>query len=92
MGISSALYEQITLVDGRVQQSNFNDYQILRMEDCPDSIETALIEANEHPVGIGETAIPMAAGAIANAFLTLTGKKLRHLPFTPDRVLEVLNS
>lgn len=92
MGISSALKEQITIENGRVQQSNFNDYQILRMEDCPDSIETAFIESSENPVGIGETATPMAAGAIANAFLKLTGKRLRHIPFTPERVLEVLKS
>lgn len=92
MGISSALKEQVTVVNGKVQQSNFNDYQILRMEDCPDSIETDLIESSEIPVGIGETATPMAAGAIANAFLKLTGKRLRHMPFTPERVLEALRS
>ena len=92
MGLSSALKEQITIENGKVQQSNFNDYQILRMEDCPDSIETAFIGSSENPVGIGETATPMVAGAIANAFLKLTGKRLRHLPFTPERVLEALKS
>lgn len=90
MGISSVLKEQITIEDGRVKQSNFNDYNILRMEDVPDSIETVLINSNEHPEGVGETATPMVAGAIANAFLKLTGKKLTHLPFTPNRVLDVL--
>ncbi|NNE76449.1 MAG: molybdopterin-dependent oxidoreductase, partial [Pricia sp.] len=92
MGMSSVLKEQITFVNGQVQQSNYHDYQLLRMEDVPDSIETALIESSEHPEGVGETATPIVAGAIANAFLRLTGKKLRHLPFTPDRVLDVLNS
>lgn len=92
MGISSVLKEQITVVDGKVQQSNFHDYQILRMEDIPDQIETALIASDAHPEGVGETATPMAACAIANAFLALTGKRLRHLPFTPERVLETLNS
>jgi len=92
MGISSALKEQITILDGKVQQSNFNDYQILRMEDIPDQIETELIASDAHPEGVGETATPMVACAIANAFLALTGKKLRHVPFTPERVLEVLNS
>ncbi len=92
MGMSSVLKEQITIENGKVQQSNFNDYQILRMEDCPDSIETFLIDSTEDPVGVGETSTPMVAGAIANAFLKLTGKRLRHLPFTPERVLEVLNS
>jgi len=92
MGISSVLKEQITIVDGKVQQSNFHDYQILRMEDIPDQIETELIASNVNPEGVGETATPMVACAIANAFLALTGKNLRHLPFTPERVLEALNS
>lgn len=91
MGLSSVLKERITIVNGEVQQSNFNDYSLLRMKDIPDSIETVLIASSETPQGVGETATPMVAGAIANAFLKLTGKHLRHLPFTPDRVLEVLN-
>ena len=92
MGMSSVLKEQITVVDGRVQQSNYHNYQLLRMEDIPESIETVLIDSEEVPEGVGETATPMVAGAIANAFLRLTGKPLRHLPFTPERVLAVLNS
>ena len=92
MGMSSALKEQITIVDGKVQQSNYNDYQLLRMRDIPDGIETFRIPSEAHPEGVGETATPMAAGAIANAFLKLTGKRLRHMPFTPERVLEALNS
>lgn len=91
MGMSSVLNERITIKNGEVQQSNFHNYPLLRMEDVPDSIETALITSSEIPEGVGETATPMVAGAIANAFLKLTGKKLRHLPFTPERVLEVLN-
>ncbi|WP_339666092.1 xanthine dehydrogenase family protein molybdopterin-binding subunit [Maribacter arcticus] len=92
MGISSVLKEQITVVDGQVQQRNYNDYQLLRMQEVPDSIETVILSSAEHPEGVGETATPMVAGAIANAFLRLTGKRLRHLPFTPERVLAVLNS
>jgi len=92
MGMSSVLKERITVVDGEVQQSNFHDYSLLRMQDVPDSIETRLIASTEMPEGVGETATPMVAGAVANAFLKLTGKRLRHLPFTPERVLKVLNS
>ncbi|WP_445384054.1 molybdopterin cofactor-binding domain-containing protein [Robiginitalea sp. IMCC44478] len=92
MGMSSVLKEQITIEDGRVRQSNFNDYQLLRMQEVPDAIEVAIIPSDEVPQGVGETATPMVAGAIANAFLKLTGKRLRHLPFSPDRVLEILNS
>ncbi|MCK5442321.1 MAG: xanthine dehydrogenase family protein molybdopterin-binding subunit [Maribacter sp.] len=92
MGMSSVLNEQITVVNGVIQQTNYHDYPLLRMQDIPDSIETTLISSSEVPQGVGETATPMVAGAIANAFFSLTGKRLRHLPFTPDRVLEVLNS
>ncbi|MGB5692943.1 MAG: molybdopterin cofactor-binding domain-containing protein [Flavobacteriaceae bacterium] len=92
MGISSVLKEQITLVDGKVQQSNYHDYNLLRIQEVPDSVETTIIPSAEHPEGVGETATPMVAGAIANAFLKLTGKRLRHLPFSRERVLEALNS
>ncbi len=92
MGISSVLYEQLTIVDGAVQQSNYNDYQILRMQDIPESVETEMIASSEHPQGVGESGTPLVACAIANAFLKLTGKPLRHLPFTPERVLQVLQA
>ena len=92
MGISSVLKEQLTVVNGQVQQSNFNDYEILRMSDIPDSVETAIIESREPPRGVGESGTPLVACAIANAFLRLTGKHLRHLPFTPERVLKALNT
>lgn len=92
MGMSSVLKEQITIVDGRVEQSNFDSYPLLRMQEAPDSVEVALLPSREHPQGVGETGTPLVACAIANAFLKLTGKRLRHLPFTPQRVLEALNS
>lgn len=92
MGMSSVLKERITIREGQVQQTNFGDYPLLRMEEAPESIETEIIPSAEHPEGVGETGTPLVAGAIANAFLRLTGKKLRHLPFTPDRVREVLNA
>ena len=92
MGMSSVLREQISIKDGRVEQSNYHNYQLLRMQDIPDSIETEIIKSAEIPEGVGETATPMVAGAITNAFLKLTGKRLRHLPFTPEKVLEALSS
>ncbi len=89
-GLSTALLERLTLRDGRVEQSNFHDYSILRMSDMPD-IEVRFIPSNEPPMGLGEPGVPVAAGAVANAFAALTGRPLRHMPFIPERVLEALN-
>ena len=91
MGMSSVLKEQLTIKDGKIQQSNFHDYQLLRMEDIPESIETAIIPSAEAPQGVGESGTPLVGCAIANAFASLTGKRLRHMPFLPQRVREVLN-
>jgi isoquinoline 1-oxidoreductase beta subunit len=62
------------------------------MDEIPDSVETALIESGEPPQGVGESGTPLVGGAVANAFFSLTGKRLRHLPFSRERVLQALNS
>nr|WKN35384.1 molybdopterin-dependent oxidoreductase [Tunicatimonas sp. TK19036] len=92
MGMSSVLEESITIQNGQVQQHNFNDYLLLRITDIPESIEIAMIPSEEPPQGVGEASLPVVAGAIANAFAALTGKRLRHLPFTPERVREALKA
>jgi isoquinoline 1-oxidoreductase beta subunit len=92
MGMSSVLQERVTIAQGRIQESNFHDYPLLRMQDIPESIDIAFIDSVAAPQGIGEASTPIVGGAIANAFAALTGKHLRHLPFTPERVRAVLKS
>jgi isoquinoline 1-oxidoreductase beta subunit len=80
-GLSAALTGNITLQHGRVQQSNFYDYTVLRMADAP-SIEVHLLPSNEKPTGIGEVCTPPIAPAVSNAVFVLTGKRVRQLPFS----------
>ena len=88
-GVSSALLERITIRGGEVQQENFYDYDILRHDAVP-QIEIHLVETDAPPSAVGEAGTPMVAAAIANAVHTLTGMRLRHMPFTPDRVLAAM--
>jgi isoquinoline 1-oxidoreductase beta subunit len=72
-----------------VQASNFNDYPVLRMSDLP-QIHTRLVASQAPPTGMGELSVPQVAPAIANAMFQLTGKRLPHLPMSPDRVKKAL--
>ncbi|MEP1448938.1 MAG: molybdopterin cofactor-binding domain-containing protein [Paraglaciecola sp.] len=92
MGISLALKEQVDFSAGKVVQSNYTDYPILRMSEMPESIDVDFIYSEEVLHGLGETGLPATGGAIASAFAALTGKYLNDMPFTPERVLQVLNS
>lgn len=90
-GISQALKERVTFKDGAVQQSNYHDYPVLRMSEVPE-IVTEVIATSDRPTGIGEIVLPVVAPAIANAVFKLTGKRLRHMPFTPERVKQALSA
>jgi isoquinoline 1-oxidoreductase beta subunit len=78
-GISGALWGEITLKDGRVEQSNFNNYRVLRMNETP-PIEVHLVRNFEAPGGIGEPGTAATAPALANAIFAATGKRIRRLP------------
>ena len=79
-GLSAALYGQVTLKDGVVEQSNFHDYPVLRIADMP-KIEVHIIQGGSAPTGVGEPGTPPIAPAVSNAIFALTGKRLRELPF-----------
>jgi isoquinoline 1-oxidoreductase subunit beta len=83
-GLTAALYGEITIDKGRVQQSNFNDYRMLRIDQAP-KIEVHLIKSGEAPGGIGETGVTASAPALRNAIYAATGVALRRLPI--DRSL-----
>jgi isoquinoline 1-oxidoreductase subunit beta len=78
-GLSAALDQQITLVDGVVQQRNFNTYPLLRMHEAPE-IVVEINPSEERPTGVGEPGLPPIAPAVANAIFNLTGVRLRRLP------------
>jgi isoquinoline 1-oxidoreductase beta subunit len=82
-GLTAALKTEITLENGRVQQSNFNNYPMVRMYDSPE-IEVHIVESAEKPTGVGEPGVPPVAPAIANALLVLTGKPIRRLPIKAE--------
>jgi len=84
-GLGAALIEQITVKDGVVQETNFHEYRVMRMSDMP-PMDVRVIATDNKPSGIGEAGVPVVAPAIANAVAQLTGKRLRHLPMTPERV------
>lgn len=79
-GMSMALAGEITLTDGRVQQTNFHQYEVLRMMDHPE-IEVHIIESEANPTGVGEPGVPPVAAALANALFQATGKRQRKMPF-----------
>ncbi len=79
-GLSAALYGAIDLENGRIVQSNFDDYRVLRINEMP-PIEVHIVESTEKPTGIGEPGVPTIAPAVANAWAKLTGERLSALPF-----------
>ena len=75
--------------DGTVEQSNFHDYQVMRMRDLP-ALHIDVLATDNQPTGAGQMATPLVAPAISNAVAQLTGRRLRHTPMTPDRVKAAL--
>ena len=85
-GLSAALGEEITLKDGRVEQSNFHDYSILRLKGSP-KISVEIVESGSEIGGVGESAVPLAAPALTNAIFSVSGKRIRSLPLSKHGIV-----
>jgi isoquinoline 1-oxidoreductase subunit beta len=84
-GLINTFRSKVTLKDGRIEQSNFNDFPLLRMNQMPE-IKIVLLESGDKPGGMGETGVPLVAPAIANAVFNLTGKRVRSLPLSDSKI------
>jgi isoquinoline 1-oxidoreductase len=90
-GVSNALKEHGTVVNGALAQSNFHDYQVLRMDEVPD-VEVYLVPSTEYPTGLGEPGTTTIAPALSNAIFAATGARVRQVPLLPERVLAALRA
>jgi isoquinoline 1-oxidoreductase beta subunit len=84
-GLSAALHGKIDFKNGAAVQENFTDFEVVRMNEAPE-IETHIVASENPPGGFGETAVPCVAPAVANAIFAATGKRIRRLPITADKL------
>ncbi|MCZ6876996.1 MAG: xanthine dehydrogenase family protein molybdopterin-binding subunit [Acidobacteria bacterium] len=89
MGLSAAFKEKVHFADGGVKSANFFDYNLLRMSESFD-VEVHIVDSDDTIGGCGEPGLPPAAPAVANAIFAASGARVRHLPMTPEVVLEAL--
>ena len=87
-GITASLHGEITVKNGRVAQSNFDDYQILRIDEAP-AVEVHIVESSEPPGGMGEAGTSAIVPAVVNAIFAATGKRLRKLPIDSNQLKSV---
>ena len=85
-GLTAALYSEITVKNGRVQQSNFDDYPVLRIHQTP-KISVHIVDSYDPPTGVGEPPTPAVAPALANAIVAAGGPRIREIPFNKHVVV-----
>jgi isoquinoline 1-oxidoreductase len=90
-GLSQILSERLTYKDGAIEQTNFHDYKPIRLADVP-PIDVELIPSGHHPSGVGEPASTVIAPAVANAVFAAVGARVRHMPISPQAVLEAMKN
>jgi isoquinoline 1-oxidoreductase beta subunit len=81
--LTATLYGKITVAKGRVEQTNFHTYPMLRISEAP-IIETHILDSGQAPGGLGEPGVPTVAPAVCNAIFAATGKRIRRLPIDRD--------
>jgi isoquinoline 1-oxidoreductase beta subunit len=84
-GLTAALFGEITVDKGRIQETNFDRYRLMRMNEAP-VIDITLVQSSEKPGGIGEPATALIGPAVANAVFAATGKRVRRMPFTAETI------
>jgi len=85
MGLTATYKSQITIENGKVAEQNFDTYKMLMLDECPE-IEVTVIKSEDPPEGAGEAGLPTVAPALTNAIFELSGKRIRSLPFSLDKV------
>jgi isoquinoline 1-oxidoreductase beta subunit len=85
MGLTAAIKNGITIKDGITEQTNFHEYNVMRINEMP-ATEIHIIDSTEEPGGVGEPGLPPIAPALCNAIFNLTGKRLRNLPINLDEI------
>src|SRR5438445_448425 len=88
-GLSNALKERGTVKNGALEQSNFHDYQVLRMSDVPE-VEVHVVPSTDYPTGLGEPGTTTILPALSNAIFAATGARVRNAPLTAERVLKAI--
>ena len=84
-GLGATIKSEITVKNGQIDQSNYDDYEVLRMNEMP-QVDVHIIKNNEEPGGVGEPGLPPIAPAVTNAVFAATGKRIRKLPITPKNL------
>ena len=87
MAIGFARYAEITAAAGRVDQGNFHQFQVARMNDAPVQVHVHLVESDAPPTGVGEPGLPPVLPAFANAIFAATGKRVRELPLSKTKLV-----
>jgi isoquinoline 1-oxidoreductase beta subunit len=86
-GTSLALFGEITATNGAIDQSNFNNYQLTRMNRAPRHVDVQIVKSEEPPAGVGEPGVPPFAPALYNAVFAATGKRVRELPLSKTKLV-----